>query len=436
MNTAVARENWAGQVVDGKFPLLQWLGGSERSAVFRTQLPGQQLQTAAIKLVSSDAANAARQVSHWQMAATLAHPHLIRLFHAGRCQVNNTSFLYVVMEYAEEDLSQVLPSRPLSPEEARQMLPPLIDALSYLHEKGLVHGRIKPSNIMAIADQLKLSSDSIQAVAEPGNRALPSSVFATPEATTGATSPAADVWSIGVTLVRCLSERPDIRENSNPTEPGVVETIPEPFRHIARKCLQPDPKTRCTVADIRDWLQPVPSPPAAIPQTKERARPSLRTMAPIGAIVLLLVLFALRWATHSKQENPVVQTGQQQTATVASNQLSTPASSPNANPSIAAAQGAVAERVVPDVPLSARNTIQGKIRVSVRVRVNPSGEVTSATLASAGPSKYFASKALEASRRWKFRPPEVDGQPVSSEWVLRFQFGRTATEVVPVAAAR
>jgi TonB family protein len=86
---------------------------------------------------------------------------------------------------------------------------------------------------------------------------------------------------------------------------------------------------------------------------------------------------------------------------------------------------------MPDVSVSARNTIQGKIRVSVRVAVNPEGEVKEASLASAGPSRYFANKALEASRRWKFRPAEVDGRPVSSEWMLRFQFGRTGTEVVP-----
>ena len=29
MNTAAVRESWIGRVIDGKFPLLQWLGGSE-----------------------------------------------------------------------------------------------------------------------------------------------------------------------------------------------------------------------------------------------------------------------------------------------------------------------------------------------------------------------------------------------------------------------
>ena len=70
--------------------------------------------------------------------------------------------LYVVMEYAEENLSEILPQRPLSSAEARDMLPPVLDALAYLHGKGFVQGRLKPSNIMAVADQVKLSSDGLR----------------------------------------------------------------------------------------------------------------------------------------------------------------------------------------------------------------------------------------------------------------------------------
>src|SRR5205807_1730262 len=101
-------------------------------------------QAAAIKLVSPVSGNAEQQVSRWQLAATLTHPHLLRVFHAGQCKIGKIPLVYLVMEYAEEDLAQVLPTRALSPEEAREMLPPLLDVISYLHSRGLVHGRIKP----------------------------------------------------------------------------------------------------------------------------------------------------------------------------------------------------------------------------------------------------------------------------------------------------
>jgi len=431
MNTAVARLNWEGQVVDGKFPLQKWLGGSERCDVFRTQLPGQPPQAAAIKLIAPQAGVAERQISRWQMAATLTHPHLLRVFHAGQCKINGAPLIYVVVEYAEEDLSQVLPARALSPQEARETLLPLLDALSYLHSRGLVHGRVKPSNIMAVGDQLKLSSDSVRAANESRDLALLRSAFDAPEVARGGMSRASDIWSVGVTLVRCLSQAAQVRESYNPVEQGISQTIPEPFRHIARECLRPDPKARCTPADIREWLRPAAPSTAPIPQTKGRARPSLGVIALIAAIVVLAMIFAVKWATHGSQGNSA-QGGQQQPATgISSPQSSLPTSAPSASAPKHADQGAVAERVMPDVSVSARNTIQGKIRVSVRVAVNPEGEVKQASLASAGPSRYFANKALEASRRWKFRPAEVDGRPVSSEWMLRFQFGRTGTEAVP-----
>jgi len=431
MNTAVARLNWEGQVVEGKFPLQKWLGGSERCDVFRTQLPGQPPRAAAIKLIAPEARDAERQVSRWQMAATLTHPHLLRVFHSGQCKIGNTPLVYVVMEYAEEDLSQVLPARALSPEEVREMLLPLLDAISHLHSRGLVHGRIKPSNIMAVGDQLKLSSDSVRAANESGDRTLPRSAFDAPEIARGGISRASDMWSVGVTLVRCLSQGAQVRESYNPVEQGISQTIPEPFRHIARECLRPDPKARCMPADIGEWLRPTAPSTAPIPQNKGRARPSLGVIALVAAMAVLAVILVVKWATRDKRETPA-QAGQQQAATgTVSPQTSVPAAAPSADTPKHADQGAVAERVMPDVSVSARNTIQGKIRVSVRVAVSPQGEVTNASLASPGPSKYFANKALEASRRWKFKPAEVGGRPVSSEWMLRFQFGRTGTEVVP-----
>jgi len=97
--------------------------------------------------------------------------------------------------------------------------------------------------------------------------------------------------------------------------------------------------------------------------------------------------------------------------------------------------GEVIHQVVPDVPKKARNTLQGTLHVGVRVRVDPSGAVTVATLDSPGPSRYFARLALQAARRWEFSPPKSKGQAVSSEWVLRFEFRRTTTRVLPERVA-
>ena len=62
--------------------------------------------------------DAEAQLSAWEAAAKFSHPHIIRLFQAGRCKLDNAYYLYLVMEYADEDLSQVLPIRSLTAEEA------------------------------------------------------------------------------------------------------------------------------------------------------------------------------------------------------------------------------------------------------------------------------------------------------------------------------
>src|SRR5271170_4216987 len=148
-----ALKQWEEQLVGGKYHLQQYLGGSDHSSVFLTERGGQR---AAIKLIPADDPRSADlQLAAWELAANLSHPNVIRLFEMGRCQVGNEEMLYVVMEYAAESLSQVLPDRPLAPSETRDMLGPILEVLAYLHGRNLIHGHIKPTNIMAIDDRLK-----------------------------------------------------------------------------------------------------------------------------------------------------------------------------------------------------------------------------------------------------------------------------------------
>jgi TonB family protein len=93
--------------------------------------------------------------------------------------------------------------------------------------------------------------------------------------------------------------------------------------------------------------------------------------------------------------------------------------------------GHPADRVIPNVPESARKTIHGTVRVGVRVGVDSSGDVTEAELDSAGPSKYFAQLALDAAQQWKFDPPKMQGRNVLSDWLLQFQFTQKGTKVIP-----
>lgn len=84
---------------------------------------------------------------------------------------------------------------------------------------------------------------------------------------------------------------------------------------------------------------------------------------------------------------------------------------------------AIAE-VIPDVPRSARETIRGTVRVSVRVILDEDGTVLAATADDAGPSRYFERLAVEAARKWTFTPAKSQEQRVM---LVRFNFRRDGT---------
>ena len=244
---------------------------------------------------------------------------------------------------------------------------------------------------------------------------------------------------------------------------------------VSRHCLRRDPQRRWTAAQIAAHLGPAPPPapqeqlpaPPPVPQRQASAEPQVtfarrRYFAPaagvLGLVALAVVLgvpalfdrepaadpgpsgIEQQGVELEPEQEPVApETGQAAPSTSDESQASPGAPAAPASPQASAANtppgdlvpGEVVREVLPDVPKSASDTIQGTVRVSVKVQVDPSGQVASAEIDSAGPSKYFARLALQAARDWKFTPAEVDGQPVSSEWTLRFEFTRTTTRAIP-----
>ena len=368
---------WEGRSVAGKFPLRQWLGGSNHSAVFSTERPG--AAKAAIKLIAVEPGAAEQELLRIRAAIKLSHPHLIRIFEAGRGQIETDSFIYVVMELADEDLSQILPQRALSPDEVSDLLPPVLDAVSYLHGRGMVHSRIKPSNILAVGNQLKLSADQITPLAETGS-ARRRDVYDAPETAAGVLSPASDVWSLGVTLVAAITQNVALAEQAAPGKQSLPETIAEPYRSIARDCLQLDPKRRATLPQVQTRLQPgsvpvavskpskpAPAPAKPAPESPVAASPATATTTasslkrtPIialgGAVVAIIVMFALM---HSRGNNAPPSNPDTAAPAVVDNKPSAgpagPSRQPNTTPA-APARNIPAASGASDAPRDARHS--------------------------------------------------------------------------------
>jgi TonB family protein len=386
------------------------------------------------------------------------------LFQMGRCQIGDRRLLYLVMEYAQEDLSQVLPHRAITPAELEEMLPPLVDALTFLHGKGYVHGQVKPSNIMAVDDRLRLSSDGLRATGEPGVIPRKRSVYDPPEIIDGNVLPAGDVWSLGTTLVQALAQQLPLWNGTEQDAPVLPQTMPPQYIDIVRHCLRREPSRRWTIdevaARIKSGVTVVPEPTPA----RQNASVSWRYVVLIAAVVLAGLVFAGRKLSsrHTEPQQisstatapPQLESQPEQRAIVPRSREAPPVSgkkgrvSHPATPAVplqsapqpktstgSVVKGAVAEQVLPNVPQSASDTITGTVRVRVKVAVDAAGNVTDATLDSPGPSKYFGNLAVRAARRWKFKPPQKDGKDIASEWLLNFGFRNTSNTVSPVEVA-
>jgi TonB family protein len=281
-----------GQVIDNRFRLRHFLGGTDDSGVFFTQLPDAQPQKAAIKFIPAGP-TADFQLSLWRRSMQLVHPNLLRILGIGRCRLENRDRLYVVMEYAEEDLSQILPQRALTNSEARDMLEPVLDALVYLHSNGLVHSRIKPSNILATADQLKLSSDALFPIGETRKISRKFDVHDAPETTSSPLAASADVWSLGITLVETLTQHTPALP-SGQADPSVPDTLAQPFLDIARHALRHDSRRRWTIPEIAARLNPKAVaaaatqsvPPLAVPLSPVPAVPAAKLQVPKSDVPL------------------------------------------------------------------------------------------------------------------------------------------------------
>ena len=424
-------KKWEGRLIAGKFPLQRWLGGSDHSLVFLTERSGTKPQKAAVKLIPTENLNSDAQLHRWEEAAKFSHAHLIRLFEFGHCQIDDTPLLYVVMDYADENLAEIIPLRPLSPNEVSEMLRPAAEALASLHQAGFVHGNLKPSNVMAVDNQLKLSSDGLHKSGQRADSGVPRAYDA-PELTGAGFAPACDIWSLGMTLISVLTQN-EPKNGIDPRQVVVPETIPQPLRGIIQQCLQVDNGTRLTASDIARRLSIRPSHTEPATGRAGQDFPKRRIILPFFVVALiLLVWIGSKFMVHHEPATPASETPpvSSQPGDVSHAQSSAPFSTKQLSGQ-GAGRGSVLQQVMPDVSRNALNTITGRLKVGVQVAVDASGNVSAAKLVSPGPSKYFAARALAAARQWTFIPPQVNGQATPSEWLLRFQFERSGTQVSP-----
>lgn len=223
-------------------------------------MPGHRQDPAAGPAPDRGAAAALRREG--RLLRRLAHPHLVRAY-----EVVEAPRLAIVMEtLTGATLEHLVRSAPLRGAELGVLGAQLASAVGYLHAEGILHLDLKPANIVAEAGRAKLID--LSHARRPGRVRAGGGTwcFMAPEqARGGELGPAADVWGLGVVLHEAatgesaLLDLADHLDTDTPQLDGRVPSLralrprlPRSLTTTIDACLEPDPTSRPTVAQLHD----------------------------------------------------------------------------------------------------------------------------------------------------------------------------------------
>lgn len=210
-----------------------------------------------------------REVSIMKM---LEHPNIVKLIEVIDDPL--TDHFYMVLEYVAGKWiceGGSCPRGGIGESKSRRYLRDVVAGLMYLHAHYIIHGDIKPDNLLVTSNgNVKIADFSVSQVFEDDNDELRRSpgtpVFTAPECCLGLTyrGRAADTWAVGVTLYcMVLGEYPFLGDTLQDTYDKIVNnplTLPDDInpqlKNLLEALLHKDPRQRITLHAVAEhpWV--------------------------------------------------------------------------------------------------------------------------------------------------------------------------------------
>jgi len=221
---ARAADYAVGDVLDGRFEILQVLGHGGFSKVYRV-LDDVEGKERALKLFDSAAGDEAvrREIGALR---EIHHPNVVEVFWAGKTSAGDW---YLITEFIDgESLEEfVTGKRNLRDREAADVALDLLGALAAFHPdaegRGLIHRDIKPRNVMLTRAGTKLLDFNIASrVGDPVHTQSGTPPYQPPDADLARWDVSTDLFAVGVLLYQLLCNGSHPYPNAMPVVDGLV----------------------------------------------------------------------------------------------------------------------------------------------------------------------------------------------------------------------
>ena len=236
---ATLQDPLVGRMVDGRYHVESRIARGGMATVYLA-LDRRLDREVALKVMHPDLTGdedfVSRFIREARAAARLSHPNVVQVYDQG----GDGDLLYLAMEYLPgRTLRESLSERgALTIRESLRVLEPVLDALAAAHRAGIVHGDIKPENVVLTDDGRAKVADfglaragaATLTTAAPG-RLLGTAAYLAPELLTrGIADARADVYAAGILLFEMLTGTQPFTgdDAAQVARRHVVEAVPEP----------------------------------------------------------------------------------------------------------------------------------------------------------------------------------------------------------------
>jgi serine/threonine protein kinase len=309
----------------GRYEILEPIGLGASSTVFKARdtLIGRIVAIKTLQAGLNDNAWRERFMSEARIVGQLSHPRIVKLHDMGIDETSGAP--YLVMEYVVgETLEKYLAAKKPELQQVYSWGAALARALAYAHQQGIIHGDIKPANIMINTDGRVMLTDfgiarfAAHVTQVGGLRGTPA--YLSPEQIEGKpTDGRSDIFSLGIVLYQLATGQRPFQSDSvdavcaqilkaKITPPAKVNRmLPRAFDGIVERCLARNPENRYANGEIlsteleavaREPLQPARPKPVR----NRSITTALRYAGAAAAVVLALsVPIAARFYRHNLQ---------------------------------------------------------------------------------------------------------------------------------------